>query len=65
MIFDRDLRASRRARQMNLLRTETLRGAAISKCQLRRQILRFITKDYHAPLACRVLAAQRLRLLVG
>lgn len=50
---------------MNLIRTETLRGVAISKCQLRRQVLRLITKDYHTPLACRILAAQRLRLLTG
>lgn len=65
MIFDRDLKASRRARQMNLIRMESLRGAATTKCQLRRQVLRFITKDHHAPLACRLLAAQRMRLLVG
>lgn len=65
MIFDRDLKASRRTRQANLLRVENLRGAVIAKSQLRRQILRFITKDQHAPLACRVLAGQRMRLLVG
>lgn len=65
MIFDRDLQASRRARQANLIRTESLRGLAIAKCQLRRQILRLIIKDNHVPVACRLLAAQRMRTLVG
>lgn len=65
MIFDRDLQASRRTRQANLVRVETLRGLAIAKCQLRRQVLRLITKDYHVPLSCRLLAAQRMRLLTG
>jgi len=65
MIFDRDLKSSRRTRQENLLRVEALRGLVISKCQLRRQVLRLITKDHHVPLACRVLSAQRMRSLVG
>lgn len=65
MIFDRDLQVSRRTRQTNLVRTETLRSLAIAKCQLRRQVLRLITKDYHVPLSCRLLAAQRMRQLTG
>ncbi len=65
MVFDRDLYVKRRARQANLVRVEALRAAVALKCALRRQVLRFLVKDLHAPLACRVLAAQRLRVLTG
>lgn len=65
MIFDRDLYAKRRVRQTNLLRVEALRCAVSQKYQLRRQVLRFIIKDFHVPIACRLLAAQRLRMLIG
>lgn len=65
MIFDRDLKNSRRARQSNLIRMETLRALAIAKCQLRRQVLRMVIKDHHVPISRRLLAAQRMRTLVG
>jgi small subunit ribosomal protein S14 len=65
MIFDRDLYAHRRVRQTNLVRVEALRAEAVTKYQLRRQVLRFIIKDCHVPIACRLLAAQRLRMLTG
>jgi len=65
MLFDRDLYAKRRTRQLNLLRVEALRVVVIAKHQLRRQVLRFLIKDLHVPVACRLLAAQRLRTLTG
>lgn len=65
MIFDRDAHTMRRVRQTNLIRVEGLRAEAIAKKQLRRQILRSIIKDCHIPIARRLLAAQRLRMLTG
>ena len=65
MLFDRDAHTMRRVRQTNLVRVEGLRAAAIAKKQLRRQVLRSIIKDYHVPIARRLLAAQRLRMLMG
>lgn len=65
MLFDRNLSVGRRVRQANLLRVEALRCREVFKVQLKRQVLRSVIKDHHAPLASRLLAAQRLRTLTG
>jgi len=65
MLFDRSLNVGRRVRQANLLRVEALRCAEIAKVQLKRQVLRLLTKDQHLPLMNRLLAAQRLRTLTS
>ena len=63
MIFDRDLYAHRRARQLNLLRVEMLYAVAAAKVELRRLILRSVMRDNHVRIAGRLAAGQRLRAI--
>jgi small subunit ribosomal protein S14 len=63
MVFDRDVYARRRARQLNLVRVETMYAAASTKVEIRRIILRALMRDNHVKIFTKLAAGQRLRAI--